>query len=161
MLGLFKKKKEVKVLAPMNGKIINIEEVPDQVFAKKMVGDGVAVVPENGLVVSPVDGKVVQIFPTNHAVGIESKEGIELLIHVGIDTVELKGEGFTKLVEVGSEVKTGDVLLEVDLAYIKSQGKEIVTPIIVTNGNVVKEYVKGKGDAMAGKSVAFSIVLNK
>ncbi|SHJ58707.1 PTS sugar transporter subunit IIA [Paramaledivibacter caminithermalis] len=161
MFGFHKKNKEIKILAPMDGKLIDLTEVPDQVFSQKMVGEGVAIVPEKGKVVSPIDGKVVQIFPTNHAIGILSKDGLEVLIHVGIDTVELKGQGFKRLVEVNSEIRVGDELLEVDLEYIKSKGKQIITPIIITNGESVKEYIKMSGKVKAGKDLAIELVLKK
>ncbi|SET21855.1 glucose-specific PTS transporter subunit IIBC [Anaerobranca gottschalkii] len=120
-------------LSPMEGKLIDLSEVPDQVFSKKIMGDGFAIEPQKGDVVSPVDGKVVSLFPTNHAIGILGKDGLEILIHVGIDTVELKGEGFQALVKEGDEIKAGQPLLKVDLEKVKKEGKAIVTPVIFTN----------------------------
>jgi len=103
-----------------------------------MVGDGFAVAPETGEVLSPCAGKVTQIFPTSHALGIETPEGLEILIHIGIDTVELKGEGFTRLVQPGDPVETGTPLLSVALEKLSGQGKSLVTPVIITNMDKVE-----------------------
>ncbi len=128
--GLFKK--EVSLISPMSGNIIKLEEVPDEVFSGKMIGDGFAIDPIDGKVISPVEGEILQLFPTKHAIGIRTNEGLEILIHVGIDTVELKGEGFKACIKAGDKVKSGQLLLEVDLELIKSKGKSVITPIVFT-----------------------------
>ncbi|MGI6084117.1 MAG: PTS sugar transporter subunit IIA [Acetivibrionales bacterium] len=162
MFGLNKKNNTiVDLMAPISGKIIDITEVPDQVFSKKMVGDGIAIEPTNGLVVSPCNGTVVLVFGTNHALGIQTREGIEILIHMGIDTVELKGKGFKRLTETGMEVKTGDVLMEMDLDKIKSMGKLTVTPVIITNPNMAEAIEKNFGMAEAIKDKIMEIKLKK
>ncbi len=153
MFGLFKKKGGVKIVSPMTGAIKELSEVPDPVFADKLLGDGVGILPTDGRVVAPCDGKIVQIFPTNHAVGMETNEGLELLIHVGIDTVELNGEGFTRLAEVGSEVTAGTPLLEVDLKLIAEKGKSLVTPCIITNMDKVDSISFNSGDVEAGSEI--------
>ncbi|NUK31781.1 PTS glucose transporter subunit IIA [Parageobacillus sp. VR-IP] len=133
---LFSKKIETRVVeihSPLDGEAIPLEEVPDPVFAQKMMGDGLAIIPKNGKVVSPINGKVVQIFPTKHAVGLVSEEGLEILIHIGLETVELNGEGFEVAVSAGETVKVGDPLLNVDLDCLEQKHKEIVTPIVITN----------------------------
>lgn len=122
-----------KVAAPLTGEVLPLSEVPDQVFSQKMMGDGFAIMPTDGTVVSPVDGKIVNVFPTKHAIGIESKNGREVLIHFGIDTVKLNGQGFETLVAQGDEVKKGQPLLKVDLEYVKNNAPSIITPIIFTN----------------------------
>lgn len=127
------KSKDIELFSPIEGRVIRLEEVADDVFSAKLVGDGFAIDPSDGKVYAPIDGKILQIFPTKHAIGIVSDEGIEILIHFGIDTVELKGEGFTSHVTAGDVVKRGDLLLEVDLESVTSKGKSIVTPIIFTN----------------------------
>jgi glucose PTS system EIICBA or EIICB component len=119
--------------SPMTGEILPITEVPDQVFAGKMIGDGFAIRPTDGKVVSPVNGKVVTVFPTKHAIGIAADNGTEILIHIGIDTVNLKGEGFTSKIEQGDLVEQGQLLMEVDLDYVEKNAKSIVTPIVFTN----------------------------
>ncbi len=121
------------LVAPVKGKIKPITEVPDQVFAGKMMGDGFAIEPTEGTIVSPVDGKIVNLFPTKHAIGILSDNGLEILIHVGIDTVNLKGEGFETLVEENARVEKGQPLLKVDLDYVKEHATSTITPIVFTN----------------------------
>ncbi|NWQ43579.1 PTS transporter subunit EIIC [Bacillus sp. EB106-08-02-XG196] len=120
-------------MAPLKGELKPITEVPDQVFAGKMMGDGFAIVPVEGTIVSPVNGKIVNLFPTKHAIGILSDTGREILIHVGIDTVNLKGQGFETLVAENDVVEQGQPLLKVDLDYIKEHATSIITPIVFTN----------------------------
>lgn len=98
----------IEIVAPLSGEIVNIEDVPDVVFAEKIVGDGIAIKPTGNKMVAPVDGTIGKIFETNHAFSIESDNGIELFVHFGIDTVELKGEGFKRIAEEGQKVKKGD-----------------------------------------------------
>lgn len=120
-------------VAPLKGTLKPITEVPDQVFSAKMMGDGFAIEPEDGLVVAPADGKVINVFPTKHALGLQSKGGREILIHFGIDTVNLKGEGFEILVSDGEEVKAGQPLLKADLDFIKERVPATITPVVFTN----------------------------
>jgi glucose PTS system EIICBA or EIICB component len=127
------KRGEDRFVSPIKGEIKPITEVPDQVFSGKMMGDGFAIVPTEGTIVSPVNGKVINLFPTKHALGLLSDSGREILIHVGIDTVKLKGEGFEALVTEGDRVDAGQPLLNVDLDYIKGNAPSIMTPIVFTN----------------------------
>nr|UMT68719.1 PTS transporter subunit IIABC [Staphylococcus aureus] len=124
------------VHAPLTGEVTSLSEVPDQVFSEKMMGDGIAIKPSQGEVRAPFNGKVQMIFPTKHAIGLVSDSGLELLIHIGLDTVKLNGEGFTLHVEEGQEVKQGDLLINFDLDYIRNHAKSDITPIIVTQGNI-------------------------
>ncbi|HGO3499623.1 TPA: glucose-specific PTS transporter subunit IIBC [Staphylococcus aureus] len=124
------------VHAPLTGEVTPLSEVPDQVFSEKMMGDGIAIKPSQGEVRAPFNGKVQMIFPTKHAIGLVSDSGLELLIHIGLDTVKLNGEGFTLHVEEGQEVKQGDLLINFDLYYIRNHAKSDITPIIVTQGNI-------------------------
>ncbi|MDU5912765.1 MAG: PTS glucose transporter subunit IIA [Anaerococcus vaginalis] len=137
MFDFFKKKnkveKKVSIASPVNGKVVKLEEVPDPVFAEKMVGDGFAVLPEDGEVYSPVDGEVTLQPDGYHAIGIKTDEGIEVLVHFGLETVELKGEGFTPHVKVGDKVNKGDKVLSVDIEKIKDKVPSIITPCIVAN----------------------------
>ncbi|MGN7297774.1 glucose-specific PTS transporter subunit IIBC [Ferdinandcohnia sp. SAFN-114] len=119
--------------SPIKGEIKPITEVPDAVFSGKMMGDGFAIVPSEGVIVSPVDGKVINLFPTKHAIGILSDSGREILIHVGIDTVNLKGQGFETFVSENDKVEKGQQLLKVDLDFIKKNATSIITPIVFTN----------------------------
>ncbi|ASN04712.1 N-acetylglucosamine-specific PTS transporter subunit IIBC [Virgibacillus necropolis] len=118
---------------PVKGKILPIREVPDQVFSEKMMGDGFAIEPEDGTYLSPVDGEVINVFPTKHAVGIRSDTGLEILVHIGLDTVELKGKGFDVHVKEGDKINKGDALVTIDLAYIKANATSHISPIVFTN----------------------------
>lgn len=124
---------EVNIYAPGNGQVIPLSEVPDQVFAQKMMGDGVGFIPADGKIIAPFDGTVKTIFPTKHAIGLESDQGLELLIHIGIDTVKLNGEGFESFVETDDRVHKGQVLMQIDLDYITAHAPSTVTPLIITN----------------------------
>lgn len=159
MFNFLKKKKSVELMAPMTGKIIPLEKVEDPVFAEKMMGDGLAIEPEEGKVLSPIDGTIATIFPTNHAIGLLSKEGLEILIHIGIDTVDLEGEGFTRIAQEGDRVRKGDLLVELDLTKIKEKGKFTTTPIIITNMDKVERVEFNSGSVEGGKSSLFTVVL--
>src|SRR5699024_176147 len=136
---------------PVKGRLMNMTEVPDQVFSQKMMGDGFAVDPKDGLFVSPVDGGILNVFPTKHAIGIRSEQGQEVLVHVGLDTVDLKGEGFDVYVKEGDMVKKGDKLLKVDLSYIREHATATISPIVFTNLNEDdKIKIKQTGIADAG-----------
>ncbi|MCR6095115.1 PTS transporter subunit EIIC [Salipaludibacillus agaradhaerens] len=124
---------EVAVAMPIEGIIKPLSEVPDKMFAEKMMGDGFAIDPTVGRVVSPVDGKVVNLFTTKHAIGLQAEDGTEILIHVGIDTVKLKGEGFEAHIQQGDDVTVGQELLTFDLDSIKEKAPSVMTPIIFTN----------------------------
>jgi sugar PTS system EIIA component len=146
------------VVAPLAGAIKPLEEVPDPVFAQKMMGDGIAIEPTDGEVVAPVDGEVVQVFPTKHAVGLRSEAGVELLIHVGLETVSMSGEGFTAHVKAGDRVKKGQRLLTVDFGLVQQKAKSTITPIIVTNGDIVASLEKtSETTAVKGETVLFRI----
>lgn len=134
--NLFKSKKtavDTSILQPLEGQIVPLDVVPDPVFSQKMIGDGFAVNPTNGTVVSPVDGEVISVFPTKHAVSVKSTDGREILIHVGLETVSLNGEGFTSFVSDGQRVQKGQKLLEADFNVIKEKVPSIITPVIFTN----------------------------
>ncbi len=153
--------KKAWIKAPFDGEIIQLEQVPDKVFAQKMVGDGVAINPRDEWVTSPVEGKIVQIFPTCHALGIKTNEGIEVLIHLGIETVKLKGKGFTPLVEKGQAVCIGDRLMRVDWDYIRQNAESAISPIIITNGNKVREMqVLQYGAITAGQDLLMITLSN-
>jgi len=131
MFGFFKKK-PVKVFSPLDGKVVELKDVPDEVFSKGLVGDGVAIIPSSGTVVSPIKGKISRIFSTKHACSIKGSD-IEVMIHIGLDTVELGGEGFKSFIKEGDSVEVGTPLISLDKEYIISQDKEIVTPIIISS----------------------------
>ncbi len=132
MFGFFKSK-PITILAVSNGEIISLENVKDEVFSQKLAGDGMAIIPLGKNILSPIDGVISKIFPTNHAFIISAKNNLEIMVHIGLDTVELKGNGFKRLLEEGKKVKAGDAIIEVDFKYLKSQKKDIVTPILVNS----------------------------
>ena len=142
LLGnLFGKKEEKKVVtiyAPLNGKVIDLAEIPDPAFAEKMVGDGCGMDPSEGILCSPVNGEVANIFDTKHAVSFDSEDGLEMIVHFGIDTVKLKGEGFKSLREEG-DTKVGDKIVEYDLAYISANAPSTKTPVIINNMEEVEK----------------------
>ncbi|GMA63859.1 PTS glucose transporter subunit IIA [Alicyclobacillus fastidiosus] len=145
--------REIIVLAPVDGDILPLEAVDDPVFAQKMIGDGLAILPTSDTVVAPVAGTLTQLFPTGHAAGITTPEGIEVLIHVGMDTVELKGEGFTKLAEQGMQVEVGTPLIRLDLDKLQTTAKSLVTPVVITNMQKVEHLSKADAaPARAGDS---------
>lgn len=157
--NLFKKPNNYKIYAPMNGTIVPLEEVPDPVFSQRMMGEGVAMIPSEGKVLSPVDGKVEQVPDSKHAVGLEADDGTEILIHIGLDTVELKGEGFTPKVSAGDQVSVGDLLMEFDLDYIRKHAKDVITPIVITNSqNSDKQFViTEQKDGKAGETEIITV----
>ncbi|MBA9027702.1 MULTISPECIES: PTS sugar transporter subunit IIA [Bacillaceae] len=134
--------KEIVLFAPMNGSVVALEDVPDPVFAEKMMGDGLAIEPGEDTVYSPVDGEIVQVFPTKHAVGIKALNGAEILIHIGLETVGLNGEGFEAFVSAGDKVKMGDKLISFNQTIIKEKAKSTIIPIIITNSDDVESIVK-------------------
>lgn len=150
MFDFWKKKEEHLLLvgAPMAGEAVPLSQVPDSTFGEEILGKGAAILPAEGKVYAPVDGRVTLLFDTLHAVTITSEEGAELLIHVGLDTVELKGKHFKAHVAQGDTVKKGDLLLEAELDAIQAAGYETVTPVVLCN---TQQY--GKVEARTGKSV--------
>ena len=138
----FLKRKVRDIYAPTDGQIVALESVNDEVFSQKMVGDGVAIIPVSGTFTAPIDGTVSKIFSTNHAYSIKSDKDLEVMVHIGLETVVLEGKGFTRIAAEGDSVKAGDIILEVDLAYISAQAKDIITPIIVLEESDVKSIEK-------------------
>ncbi|PTL01279.1 PTS glucose transporter subunit IIA [Staphylococcus haemolyticus] len=144
--------REIEIYAPLTGEYINIEDIPDPVFAQKMMGEGFGINPTEGEVVSPIEGKVDNVFPTKHAIGLKADNGLEILVHIGLDTVQLDGQGFEILVSSGDTVQVGDPLLKFDLEYIRNNAKDVISPIIITNSdqtesihvNDVKAVIKGE-----------------
>ncbi|CDM68914.1 PTS system beta-glucoside-specific EIIBCA component [Clostridium bornimense] len=136
--------KDTTIYAPINGKCVELSEVNDPMFADGMMGDGVAIIPQNGRVVAPTDGVISAIFDTKHALGIKSNDGAEILIHIGIDTVNLKGKYFNAKVKAGDSIKKGDLLVEFDIDSIKKAGYEVITPIIITNRGDYSDIIGGE-----------------
>jgi PTS system glucose-specific IIA component len=157
MLSNLFKKRKLQIFAPINGEIIPLDQVPDPVFSQKMLGDGIAIMPESGNIHAPIEGTVVLVSDTLHAIGLRSNDGTEILIHVGLETVSLKGKGFTVLVKAGDTVSVGQSLIEVDWDYIREHAKSIITPIVITNSaerNVKCEVAK---EGIMGETVLMTV----
>lgn len=135
-MGLFKKKKPKAFYAMVNGKTLPIEEVPDEVFSTKMMGEGIAIMPADGNVYAPCNGKITMVMDSSkHAIGVENEEGVEVLIHVGLDTVNLMGEGFATHVKVGDAVEVGDLLITFDQEGLKEKGISDMTMMVIVEAN--------------------------
>jgi PTS system glucose-specific IIA component len=141
MFGLFKRKVR-EIVSPVDGQVVDITAVPDDVFSQKMVGDGVAINPADGTFCAPVDGVVSKIFPTNHAYIVTSDKDLSVMVHIGLETVALEGKGFERLVEEGSRVLTGDPVIKADMNYLREHAKDVITPVIISEESDVKHIEK-------------------
>ena len=156
MFGLFKKKKDkAHVLgAPAKGKAVSLKEVSDPTFSEGILGDGVAVIPSEGKIYAPADGTIGMVFDTLHAITMTTDQGAELLIHIGLDTVTLKGAPFTAHVAAGDHVKKGDLLLDADLEKIQEAGLHIITPVLVCNTDEYNKIsILKEGEVSPGEDV--------
>lgn len=140
----------IELRSPISGTIVALSDVQDPIFSQKMMGDGVAIQPTDEWFVSPCDGEITALFPTYHAIGITTPHGLELLIHIGLDTVELNGKGFKAVVKEGAIVQTGDRLVKINHKAITKHGKSILTPIIITNMDMVQSIKSAHGTTKAG-----------
>jgi glucose-specific phosphotransferase system IIA component len=138
-------KKSYRCMAPIDGRVVELSEVPNPVFAEGLAGEGIAIETTGDIVVSPVDGKLTMIFTTNHAFAVTQDNGISILVHIGIDTIALEGEGFERMVEEGQSVKMGEPILKVDREKIQSKGYSLITPVLITNSENVKEIIGNIG----------------
>jgi PTS system beta-glucosides-specific IIC component len=143
-LGLGKDK-GITIQAPIEGTVCVITEVSDPVFREKIVGDGVAIIPNKGRVVAPADGIVTLLFETKHAISLKTVQGVEILIHVGLDTVKLQGEYFKAYVKTGDMIRGGDLLLEFDMEKMKAAGYDLITPVVICNTADYKELIPHTG----------------
>ena len=143
LYGKQNKNEILEFVSPVEGKVMELSEVEDKVFSQGIMGNGFAVELTSGTVRAPFSGEVTVVFPTEHAIGMKRADGLEVLIHIGMDTVELNGKGFSLKVKQGDYVSAGDVLVEVDLDYIKSEGKSLVSPVVFPNGQAVSLKVQG------------------
>ncbi|QLG87514.1 PTS glucose transporter subunit IIA [Chitinibacter bivalviorum] len=149
---------EIVLLSPLTGEVVALENVPDAAFATKAVGDGVAILPTGNLVVAPCDGQLVKIFNTNHAFALINDAGVELIVHIGIETVKLGGQGFTRLAEQGSFVKAGQPVLELDLEYLGANAKSMISPIVLTNADQFAPLTElASGSVIAGQTALYTI----
>ncbi|OON96463.1 MAG: hypothetical protein ATN36_00720 [Epulopiscium sp. Nele67-Bin005] len=153
---MFFRKKGGNVVSVANGKAVDLSTVSDPAFASKAMGEGVAIIPSDGKVVAPINGEITMIFPTNHAFGIKGKDGVEFLIHIGIDTVNLNGNGFSAIASAGQKVKAGDSIIDVDLGILSSNNVDSTIMFIVTddNGKAIKTTVNQ--EVVAGQTEVIS-----
>jgi len=144
---------EVYILAPLDGKVVDLENVPDEVFAQKMVGDGVAIDPSGQVAAAPIAGDLVKLFPGGHAFGISTSAGVELIVHLGLDTIELKGEGFENIATEGQKVKAGTPIVRFDRTTIERKGKVMLSPVVSTGtGTIIR---RASGVVKAGRDILF------
>jgi glucose-specific phosphotransferase system IIA component len=144
---------QLQVLAPLDGMAVDLEKVPDEVFAEKMAGDGVAIDPSGSIAVAPVSGQLVKLFPGGHAFGIAAADGVELIVHLGLDTIELKGEGFERLATEGQMVQAGTPIVRFDRAVIERMGKVMISPVVSSGDGTVVH--RSSGVVRAGRDVLF------
>ena len=137
-----------QIVAPIKGQLKSLKMVDDGMFSEEILGQGVAIQPEEGKVVSPVDGVVSALFDSKHAIGITSDDGLEILIHVGIDTVQLNGEGYEYHVEKGQKITVGDELITFDLDGIQEKGYKVITPVVITNSQEVGDILTANEGAI-------------
>ncbi len=150
---------KIALTAPLSGPLVPLERVPDPVFAQKMVGDGISIDPIDQCLRAPCDGKIVQLHSAGHAVTVATPQGIEILMHIGLDTVGLKGSGFTPRVKAGDSVKTGDALIDFDADYVATHAKSLLTQIVVTNSERVATFTPRSGAVTAGRDVILELSL--
>lgn len=160
MLSFFKKKKEVRLefddnvlVSAGDGRSVSLSEVPDDVFSKKMMGDGFAIILQGDTIVAPANGKISMIFPTGHAFGMSMENGIEILVHIGLDTVSLAGKGFKVLVKENSYVKAGEPIVKIDKNYIEQNGFNTITMVVVTNNNNYDISIQQYGEVKKGEDI--------
>ena len=145
--------------APLSGFLMPLERVPDPVFAQKMVGDGIALDPTSQSLLAPCDGEIVMIHPANHALTLATPEGIEVMMHIGLDTINLKGQGFSPKVKAGDRVKIGDALIDFDADYLATHAKSLLTMVVVTNSDLVASFDRRSGAVTAGQDVVLALQL--
>lgn len=146
MFSFFKSSSTIEFKSPVTGRACELSQVPDSVFSSKIMGDGIALEPSAGTLYSPVNGIITNVFPTKHALGIVTDRGVEVLLHVGIDTVELMGQGFKSFVEENDRVCAGDKLISFDMEFIKEKGKPLITPMLITNMDMIESIDYKYGD---------------
>ena len=151
---------QLALKAPLSGIVVPLDEVPDPVFAQRMVGDGVSIDPVTARLVAPCDGRIIQLHSAAHAVTLLSGNGVEILMHVGLDTVQLKGRGFTARVNVGDEVRTGDALIDFDPDYVATHARSLLTQIVITSTDRVASMRAASGSVTAGTDTILSVVLS-
>lgn len=149
----------LSLVAPVSGQVFSLDDVPDEAFSSRIVGDGIAIKPTSSEVLAPASGTVVKIFETNHAFCLETENGVELIVHMGIDTVALKGEGCARLVEEGAEVTAGTPILNLDLPFLEANAKSMISPVIISNiDDFAGVEILVEGDVKAGETVIYNVL---
>ena len=151
----------ISIIAPLTGEIVALEQVPDPVFSEKALGDGIAILPEDGKVYSPVNGVVATVAATRHAYGFQSEDGLDVLVHVGLETVGLNGEGFTVHISEGDQVKVGDLIAEADLSFLKSKNLNLITPVLICDGMDDKKMQSCSGKVKAGQDAVITVTADE
>lgn len=157
MLSKFFSKQKLNVYAPISGRVISLDEVPDPVFSERMLGEGISIMPDTGNVFAPCDGLIIHLATTKHAIGLRAEDGTEILIHIGLDTVSLGGQGFTACVEQGEKVTKGQMLIQVDWDFLREKTINLVTPVVVTNSTEKKISLLGTQQAEEGKTILMTV----
>lgn len=162
MFQIFKKKEEEKILigSPVKGEAVPIREVSDPTFGQEILGKGVAIRPSEGRIYAPVDGEVSLLFDTLHAVSVTSSEGVEILVHIGLDTVALKGEHFTAHKKTGDQIRKGDLLITVDLEKVKEAGYDVITPVVICNTDDFKSVEASTGSLVEPGDTVLALIKN-
>ncbi|MDQ7086134.1 MAG: PTS glucose transporter subunit IIA [Sulfurovum sp.] len=152
MFGFLKRKRR-EIYAPVDGEIVTLESVNDEVFSQKMLGDGVAILPMSNEFTAPIEGVVSKIFASNHAYSIKSDKDLEVMVHIGLETVSLNGQGFVRIANEGDRVKVGDVIIQVDLAYLRTVVKDMITPIVILEQSDVSSIDKNFSIVKSGDMI--------
>jgi len=152
---------QLRVMAPLSGQVWALERIPDPVFAQKMVGDGLSIDPTDAVLMAACDGEVMALHAAGHAVTLRTKQGLELLMHIGIDTVAMKGQGFKPLVKIGDKVTSGQPLIEFDLDFLATHAKSLLTQIVIVNSERVKWLERASGQVAAGKDLLFTVSVDE
>lgn len=144
------------MVSPMSGTMVSVREIPDEVFSEKIIGDGAAVIPEEDIIVSPIDGEIIQVADTGHAFCIHSDDGLDVLVHIGVDTVNMKGNGFESFVSVGQKVKKGEKIGTADIKLIEEEGYPLHSAVLITNMQDIEDMETYSGEAQAGETKLIS-----
>ncbi|MDB5053813.1 MAG: glucose transporter subunit [Bacilli bacterium] len=153
--------KSILILSPLTGEVIQLEQIPDQIFAEKRMGDGVAIKPSTGVLTAPFSGTVLHLVSSKHAIILEHPTGLQLLIHIGMNTVGLQGRGFTAYVASGEFVQAGQLLIEFDLEFLTASGYSLLTPIVIANENIEAYVECSYKSVKAGEPAMMEIFMRK
>lgn len=148
----------INVFKPIKGSVVDLDTIDDQVFASGAMGKGIAIIPEEGKVYAPSNGTITALLPSGHAIGLTTEEGVELLIHIGMNTVELHGKYFSPQVSLNSKVKKGDLLMEFDLEKIAEAGYDLTTPIVITNSDDYLDIIPNKNSDLANEDLLLTLM---